>query len=180
MASIDRYRPPGRESYQPPTRPINTSAHSSRPSKSPTKRRDVPPAAPSPPTHVPYSTRTSSPRQSSSQRTGGHSTPREPADPAKMAESQWVFTEDEVLSAPSILEGVHPADERLRRAKGVNFIYQAGLLLQLPQTTLYVAGVYFHRFYMRMSMVEERGGIHHYVSCSRLLSFRCYQPQLTV
>ncbi|KAI0163612.1 cyclin-K [Pestalotiopsis sp. NC0098] len=162
MASIDRYRPPGRESYQPPTRPVNTSAHSSRPSKSPTKRRDVPPAAPSPPTHVPYSTRTSSPRQSSSQRTGGHSTPREPADPAKMAESQWVFTEDEVLSAPSILEGVHPADERLRRAKGVNFIYQAGLLLQLPQTTLYVAGVYFHRFYMRMSMVEERGGIHHY------------------
>jgi protein BUR2 len=81
-----------------------------------------------------------------------------------MAERQWLFTDDEVLSSPSIVEGIHPADERLRRAKGVNFIYQAGALLQLPQTTLYVAGVYFHRFYMRMSLAEEKGGIHHYVS----------------
>jgi protein BUR2 len=86
-----------------------------------------------------------------------------------MAEKQWFFTEDEVVSAPSILEGMQPAEERLRRAKGVNFIYQAGTLLQLPQTTLYVAGVYFHRFYMRMSMAEERGGIHHYVSSYRFL-----------
>nr|XP_036585693.1 u4 u6 small nuclear ribonucleoprotein prp4 [Colletotrichum truncatum]KAF6795744.1 u4 u6 small nuclear ribonucleoprotein prp4 [Colletotrichum truncatum] len=28
--------------------------------------------------------------------------------------------------------------------------------------TLWVAGVFFHRFYMRYSMVEEKGGIHHY------------------
>jgi hypothetical protein len=56
------------------------------------------------------------------------------------------------------------AEERLRRAKGVNFIYQAGVLLDLPQITLWVAGVFFHRFYMRYSMVEEKGGIHHYVS----------------
>lgn len=55
------------------------------------------------------------------------------------------------------------AEERLRRAKGVNFIYQAGILLSLPQTTLWVAGMFFHRFYMRSSMVEEKGGIHHYV-----------------
>lgn len=71
---------------------------------------------------------------------------------------------DEVASSPSILEGgLSPAEERLRRAKGVNFIYQAGILLELPHVTLWVAGVFFHRFYMRFSMVEEKGGLHHYV-----------------
>lgn len=78
--------------------------------------------------------------------------------------NQWYFTQEEVLSSPSILDGLSPAEERLRRAKGVNFIYQAGILLELPQTTLYVAGVFFHRFFMRCSMVEEKHGIHHYVS----------------
>lgn len=77
-------------------------------------------------------------------------------------ENQWLFTQDEVLSSPSIVDGLNPAEERLRRAKGVNFIYQAGVLLDLPQITLYVAGVFFHRFYMRCSMVEEKHGIHHY------------------
>ena len=62
------------------------------------------------------------------------------------------------------MDGLAPAEERLRRAKGVNFIYQAGILLDLPQITLWVAGVFFHRFYMRFSMVEEKQGIHHYVS----------------
>jgi hypothetical protein len=56
----------------------------------------------------------------------------------------------------------------MRRAKGVNFIYQAGVMLDLPQITLWVAGVFFHRFYMRCHMVQEKGGIHHYVS------FPCY------
>lgn len=60
----------------------------------------------------------------------------------------------------------------MRRAKGVNFIYQAGVMLDLPQITLWVAGVFFHRFYMRCQMLPEKGGIHHYVSCfnSRALS----------
>ena len=78
--------------------------------------------------------------------------------------NQWFFTPEEVLSSPSIIDGLSPTEERLRRAKGVNFIYQAGVLLELPQTTLYVAGVFFHRFFMRCSMVEERHGVHHYVS----------------
>ena len=77
--------------------------------------------------------------------------------------NQWLFTRDEVASCPSIIDGMSPVEERLRRAKGVNFIYQAGILLELPQTTLYVAGVFFHRFYMRFSM-DEKLGIHHYVS----------------
>jgi protein BUR2 len=76
-------------------------------------------------------------------------------------ENQWLFTRDEVVSSPSIIDGISPVEERVRRAKGVNFIYQAGILLELPQTTLYVAGVFFHRFYMRYSM-DEKLGIHHY------------------
>lgn len=77
--------------------------------------------------------------------------------------NQWIFTRDEVVSSPSVIDGISPVEERVRRAKGVNFIYQAGILLELPQTTLYVAGVFFHRFYMRYSM-DEKLGIHHYVS----------------
>ncbi|KAI0815898.1 cyclin-like protein [Xylaria sp. FL0064] len=168
MASIDRYRPPPREGYQPPpivppassNRPDSTSASASAStaSKSPSRRRDVPPPAPSPPT---LSSRTSPPRPHSRRSAPSPSSPA-PTSPLTMA-NQWYFTQDEVLSSPSILEGLPPAEERLRRAKGVNFIYQAGILLELPQITLYVAGVFFHRFYMRRSMVEEKqGGIHHY------------------
>ncbi len=61
------------------------------------------------------------------------------------------------------------AEEATRRAQGVNFIFQVGICLQphpLPQLTLYVAATFFHRFFMRFSMVEEKGGIHHYVCLS--------------
>jgi hypothetical protein len=77
--------------------------------------------------------------------------------------SQWHFTEEEVLSAPSIMDGLSPQEERCRRAKGVNFIIQAGILLKLPQLTLATAAVFFQRFYMRKSMVPEKMGVHHYV-----------------
>ncbi|KAG7131506.1 Cyclin pch1 like protein [Verticillium longisporum] len=158
MANIDRYRPP-REGYQPPV-PAAAIARSAV-SRSPVKQREVPPAAPSPPAH---SSRTSPPRphvrrdapaSQSSSKSDAHMTATTPR-------GQWYFSHDEVLSSPTILDGISPAEERLRRAKGVNFIYQAGVMLDLPQITLWVAGVFFHRFYMRYSMVEERGGIHHY------------------
>ncbi|KAI3331945.1 cyclin-like protein [Xylariaceae sp. AK1471] len=155
MASIDRYRPPPREGYQPPIT-INSRPESAS-SKSPSRRRDVPPPVPSPPT---LSSRTSPPRPHS-RRSAPSPSPPTPKTPLTMA-NQWFFTQEEILSSPSILDGLPPAEERLRRAKGVNFIYQAGILLELPQITLYVAGVFFHRFYMRRSMVEEKQGIHHY------------------
>lgn len=158
MASIDRYRPP-REGYQPPTISNNSRPdHEARPG-SPRRRDPVPPAVPTPPQH---STRTSPPRpqarsnQTSPSQSGGQTPSQSP--------NQWAFSSDEVRSTPSILEGISPAEERMRRAKGVNFIYQAGVMLDLPQITLWVAGVFFHRFYMRFSMVQEKGGIHHYVS----------------
>ncbi|RYP92817.1 hypothetical protein DL770_001097 [Monosporascus sp. CRB-9-2] len=159
MASIDRYRPPPREGYQPPVLPANNNRPDrDRPSRSPSaKRREVPPAVPSPPT---MTSRNSPPRSQSrlSASSPAHSAPKSPV----AVTNQWFFTPDEVLSSPSILDGLSPTEERLRRAKGVNFIYQAGVLLELPQTTLYVAGVFFHRFYMRCSMVEEKHGVHHY------------------
>lgn len=155
MASIDRWRP-SREGYQPPSLPPKPVA---RLSKSPSGRRDVPPAVPSPPTH---SSRTSSlpPQSRRGNPSPAHPSPTSASRPRA---SQWYFTPEEALSSPSVLDGLTPADERLRRAKGVNFIYQAGAMIELPQTTLWVAATFFHRFYMRCSMVDDKGGIHHYV-----------------
>lgn len=128
------------------------SAHS--PAKIITKKH-VPPAVPSPP---PYSDR-SPPRNTVS------SQDREAQITMSSKDGgQWLFTEAELASAPSVLDGLPAAEERCRRAKGVNFIVQAGILLKLPQLTLATASVFFHRFYMRRSMVPEKDGLHHYVS----------------
>ncbi|KAH6853892.1 cyclin-like protein [Chaetomium sp. MPI-CAGE-AT-0009] len=158
MSRIDRYQPV-REGYQPPSLPPKPMpAAIDRLSKSPSRRRDVPPAVPSPPTH---SSRTSPPRPQS-RRSAPSPAQSNPPQAPQPRPNQWFFTADEVASTPSVAEGLPLAEDRLRRAKGVNFIYQAGILLELPQITLWVAGVFFHRFYMRYSMMEERGGIHHY------------------
>jgi len=78
---------------------------------------------------------------------------------------QWLFEEEDLHHTPSIINGgISMQEEWMRRAKGVNFIIQAGMILKLPQLTLATASVFFHRFYMRESMVAEKGGIHHYVS----------------
>jgi hypothetical protein len=78
---------------------------------------------------------------------------------------QWIFTDDELMSSPSILSGVDPKLERQQRAKGTNFILQAAILLKIPQITIGVASTFLHRFYMRQSMDPKRG-FHHYVSCA--------------
>jgi hypothetical protein len=167
MASIDRYRPP-REGYQPPSLPQGT--RQDRASRSPAgsqgQRREVPPAVPTPPQHS--SSRTSPPTSSQARRDTQNSSPSRSADINVASlpgagNNQWFFTSEEVSSTPTIVDGVVPSEERLRRAKGVNFVYQAGVMLDLPKITLWVAGVFFHRFFMRYSMVQEKGGIHHYV-----------------
>ncbi|KAE8445808.1 hypothetical protein EG329_012866 [Mollisiaceae sp. DMI_Dod_QoI] len=95
--------------------------------------------------------------------------------------SQWLFTEDEMLSTPSILDGLTPEEERVRRAKGVNFILQVGILLKLPQLTLAVASTFFQRFYMRKSLVPEKGGIHQYLPFSNAHSqFKARKGSLTL
>lgn len=164
MSTVDRYRPP-REGYQPPSLPPKPPV-AERVSKSPSRQAGIPPAVPSPPTHT---SRTSPPRPQS-RRSAPSPAQSSPLRSKPLGANQWFFTADEVASTPSIIDGLTRAEERLRRAKGVNFIYQAGILLDLPQITLWVAAVFFHRFYMRFSMVEEKSGIHHYVS------LRCPSP----
>ncbi|KAL8954152.1 MAG: hypothetical protein Q9222_000036 [Ikaeria aurantiellina] len=91
--------------------------------------------------------------------------PAPPNDELLMAESQWIFSDNELLRAPSILDGLSPEKERENRGKGVNFIFQVGIMLKLPQVTLATASVLLHRFFMRHSMVEVSGRpVFHYYS----------------
>ncbi|OAF62201.1 hypothetical protein VC83_01194 [Pseudogymnoascus destructans] len=122
-------------SYHPPT--ISTTSRSSA-------SRPIPPAAPSPPPHPSPSP-----------------PPLTASTPTTMANAQWLFSASEIANSPSVAAGLTPAEERARRAKGVNFIVQAGMLLKVPQVTLGSAAVFFQRFYMRVGMVGERG-VHHY------------------
>ncbi|QSZ28955.1 hypothetical protein DSL72_003462 [Monilinia vaccinii-corymbosi] len=81
------------------------------------------------------------------------------------AADQWLFTEAELKATPSILDGLTPEEERIRRAKGVSFMSSIGNMLHIPMTTVSVASLYFHRFYMRRSMASDKKGstgIHHY------------------
>ncbi|OQV01762.1 Cyclin, domain-containing protein [Cladophialophora immunda] len=78
-------------------------------------------------------------------------------------QSQWLFTAEELLLTPSILDGMAVTQELANRQKGVNFITQVGIMLKLPQLTLATASVYLHRFFMRHAMVQNnRPGFHHY------------------
>lgn len=118
--------------------------------------------------------------------------PRAPLPAVVEAEQQWIFTEEELLPAPSIMDGMPAEEERTLRRKGVNFILQVGMMLKLPQTTLSTAAVFFNRYMMRNSLKPRPGykPLHHYVSavylackattnhyiascCDRTLS--CYQ-----
>jgi protein BUR2 len=91
--------------------------------------------------------------------------PRPPLPAVVESEQQWVFTEDELLQAPSILDGMPAEEERTLRRKGVNFILQVGMMLKLPQTTLSTAAVFFNRYLMRQSLKPRQGykPLHHYV-----------------
>lgn len=92
--------------------------------------------------------------------------PRPPPPAVAEAEEQWLFTEDELLQAPSIVDGMSSEEERALRRKGVNFILQVGMMLKLPQTTLSTAAVFFNRYLMRNSLKPRPGykPLHHYVS----------------
>ncbi|KAL8843299.1 MAG: hypothetical protein Q9170_000157 [Blastenia crenularia] len=93
-----------------------------------------------------------------------HDPPAFPSEVLQIAESQWIFTESELLRTPSILEGLSSEKERENRGKGVNFIFQVGIMLKLPQVTLATASVLLHRFFVRHSMVDAPGrpGFHYY------------------
>ncbi|RDL42183.1 uncharacterized protein BP5553_02162 [Venustampulla echinocandica] len=150
MTTVERYRPPHLFTSDAPS-----NAGRSHPPSTTLARTNVPPAVPSPP------------------RLSRDSPPTKPLLEAvitpspnfKMASddsSQWIFTDAEIASAPSIVHGMTPEMERCLRAKGSNFILQAAILLKLPQLTIATASVFFHRFFMRASFEQSKGGFHHY------------------
>ena len=65
-----------------------------------------------------------------------------------------------------------PEKERELRAKGVSFIRQVGIMLKLPELTLSTAAIFFHRFLMRVTLMDKPGAkaLHHYVSLEGLCS----------
>ncbi|KAI5788466.1 cyclin-like protein [Geopyxis carbonaria] len=77
------------------------------------------------------------------------------APPSEWESSQWLFTEEELLQTPSVLDGITPEQEREQRSKGCNFIIQLGIQLKLPQLTLATASTYLHRFYMQNSLKKN-------------------------
>jgi protein BUR2 len=91
--------------------------------------------------------------------------PKPPLPAVVESEQQWVFTEEDLLQAPSILDGMPAEEERTLRRKGVNFILQVGMMLKLPQTTLSTAAVFFNRYLMRKSLKPHPGykPLHQYV-----------------
>lgn len=91
--------------------------------------------------------------------------PRSPARVLQEAEAQWLFTEEELDHTPSIRAGMTAEEELDRRARGVIFIKEVGMMLKLPEVTLSVAALFFHRYLMRNSLKGSNGakGIHHYV-----------------
>ncbi|KAL8639407.1 MAG: hypothetical protein Q9228_003552 [Teloschistes exilis] len=90
--------------------------------------------------------------------------PMLPTEILMMTESQWVFSESELLRTPSIIDGMSPEREKENRGKGVNFIFQVGMMLKIPQVTLATASVLLHRFFMRHTMVDNtpRQSYHYY------------------
>ncbi|CAK7233390.1 hypothetical protein SCUCBS95973_008578 [Sporothrix curviconia] len=163
LQSQSQYIPPAVPS--PPTHSSRTS-----PPLRPRSRRSASPQKqpPSHPLSQSFQQSSQQPLQQSSQQPPHQPSSQQQHKPASNQPpfaNQWFFSDDELVSTPSVLQGLSPAEERERRSKGVNFIYQSGIAVRphpLPQVTLYVAAIFFHRFYMRTSMLEERGGIHHY------------------
>jgi protein BUR2 len=91
---------------------------------------------------------------------------RRPHEILEEAEQQWIYTEDELRRAPSVVDGLSVEDERTFRYKGYNFIAQVGIMLKLPQTTISSATVFFNRFLMRYSLkgrTKSDKPLHHYV-----------------
>jgi Cyclin, N-terminal domain len=87
--------------------------------------------------------------------------PRQPYTPAwRHPSSQWLFTKSELLSTPSIHASMTSEQEKTMRTKGIQLIQEVGTKLRLHQATIATAAMFFHRFYMRKSLID----FHHYVS----------------
>ncbi|CAI5725860.1 unnamed protein product [Peronospora destructor] len=68
--------------------------------------------------------------------------------------SDWIFTEQEMRSTPSIRDGMKYADELICRRNACDFIEKMGKALDLPKLAQISADNFLHRFYMRQSLVR--------------------------
>lgn len=95
-------------------------------------------------------------------------------------ESQWLFSEAELARSPSILAGLAAEEERHLRAKGLSFIVQVGIMLKLPQITLYTASLFFNRFLMRYALSSpSKKPMRHASGARPLHVYVCFSPRLT-
>ncbi|KZT50813.1 cyclin-like protein [Calocera cornea HHB12733] len=67
---------------------------------------------------------------------------------------QWLFTPSALYATPSQADGYSVQQERVERARGVEFLFRVGLQLGMHQHTMSAAAVFFHRFYMRYSFLD--------------------------
>ncbi|CAH0486159.1 unnamed protein product [Peronospora farinosa] len=68
--------------------------------------------------------------------------------------SDWIFTEQEMRSTPSIRDGMKYADELIFRRNACDFIEKMAKALDLPKLAQISADNFLHRFYMRQSLVR--------------------------
>ncbi|KAJ1673470.1 hypothetical protein EV182_005164 [Spiromyces aspiralis] len=83
---------------------------------------------------------------------------RDPEQQQQQQQQQWLFCPNDLLSTPTIRQGMGAQTEREFRYKGCNFICACARRLRLPQVVASTACVLFHRFFMRKSFTTY----HHY------------------
>lgn len=68
----------------------------------------------------------------------------------------WYFTKQQISSSPSRRAGVSEAEESKLRKEGAKFIKSCSDALGLSYDTNATAVVFFHRFYMKESIIEYK------------------------
>uniref|UniRef100_M4BS23 Cyclin N-terminal domain-containing protein n=1 Tax=Hyaloperonospora arabidopsidis (strain Emoy2) TaxID=559515 RepID=M4BS23_HYAAE len=68
--------------------------------------------------------------------------------------SDWIFTAEEMRSTPSQRDGMKYTDELVLRRDACDFVEKMAKALDMPKLAQISADNYFHRFYMRQSLVR--------------------------
>ena len=71
-----------------------------------------------------------------------------------MAEIDWLFPTEALLSTPSIRKGINHESETGLRLRACRFIERCSLKLAIPHSLMSIAKILLHRFYMRVAIQE--------------------------
>ncbi|KAI8142415.1 cyclin-like protein [Fennellomyces sp. T-0311] len=71
-----------------------------------------------------------------------------------MAGDQWLFSKDDLKYTPTVTEGFTVQQEQQDRTKGCLYLLAIATKLNLSQLAVATACTFFHRFYMRRSMMR--------------------------